>query len=200
MVTRRAFFNEAADTWDNSFCTQELTAFLEQTVPTFNLKQGQKVLDVGTGTGVLLPFLLKTVGPTGHVTAVDYAEKMVEECRAKYGGYPNVNIIVKDVENLPFPSESFDAITCFGLFPHLENKKKALSEMYRVLKPQGRLIIAHALSSKEIANHHRASPVVANDVLPAEERMCSFLREAGFRGIQITDEPGRYLCISTKTA
>jgi ubiquinone/menaquinone biosynthesis C-methylase UbiE len=200
MVSRRAFFNEAADTWDNSFCTRELTAFLEQTVPTFNLKRGQKVLDVGTGTGVLLPFLLKVVGPTGYVAAVDYAEKMVEKCRAKYGEYPNVNIMVKEVENLPFPPETFDAITCFGLFPHLENKEKALSEMYRVLKPQGRLIIAHALSRKEIAKHHRASPVVANDVLPAEESMCRFLREAGFRGIQITDEPGRYLCISTKTA
>ncbi len=201
MINRQTFFNEAANTWDNHFYKPELIAFLKQIVPTFHLKRGQKILDVGTGTGILIPFLLKAVGSTGYVAAVDYSEKMVEKCRAKYGKYPNVNIMVKEVENLPFPAETFDAITCFGLFPHLENKKKALCEMNRVLKPQGKLIIAHALSSKEIASHHHdASPVVAYDVLPEEANMRKLLVEAGFGGIQITDRPGCYLCLSTKTA
>jgi ubiquinone/menaquinone biosynthesis C-methylase UbiE len=201
MISRQAFFNQAANTWDNQFDIPELTSFLEHTVPAFNLKIGQKILDVGTGTGILIPFLLKAVGPSGYVTAVDYAEKMVEICRTKYGSYPNVDVIVKEIEKLSFPNETFDVITCFGLFPHLENKQKALREMNRVLKLRGKLIIAHALSSIEIANyHHTASPVVAHDVLPTAEKMCQLLRENGFSGVQITDEPGRYLCLSTKTA
>lgn len=201
MISRQAFFNEAATTWDKHFYTPKLTDFLAQIVPTFNLLQGQKILDVGTGTGVLIPFLLKAVGPSGHVTAVDYAEKMVEICKTKNAQHPNVNVMVQQVENLQFFPESFDAITCFGLFPHLENKEKALLEMNRVLKPGGRLIIAHALSSAEIkSHHHNASPAVAHDLLPEEARMKELLVNAGFAKVYIIDKSGCYLCLADKSS
>ena len=200
MPNRQEFFNEAASNWDKQFYTPHLIEFLEQIVPTFNIAKGQKILDVGTGTGILIPFLLKAVGPTGQVTAIDYAERMVDLCKAKYSKYPNVTIMVKQVENLPFPAKSFDAITCFGLFPHLENKEKALNEMNRVLKPNGRLIIVHALSSTEIkSHHHNASPIVAHDVMPDEPHLKKLLKQARFTNIQITDKPGCYLCLSNKS-
>ena len=200
-MNRQEFFNIAAVTWDKRFQTQELLTFLEQLVPTFHLKLGQRILDVGTGTGILIPFLLKSIGPTGHVTAIDYSEKMVEICKAKYARLPNISIMIQQFENLQFSSESFDAITCFGLFPHLENKKEALSQMNRALKPGGRLIIAHALSSMEIkSRHHNASSVVALDVLPEEASMRQLLRQAGFVRIRIVDKPGCYLCLSNKSS
>ena len=198
MINRQEFFNDAADTWDKRFQSKELISFLRQLVPTYNLQRGQRILDVGTGTGVLIPFLLEAVGPTGHVTAVDYAEKMVEVCNAKYAGVPNVSVAVQRVENLDFPSEFYDAVTCFGLFPHLERKEAALAQLNRVLKPGGKLIIAHALSSTEIITHHRRSSVVAHDVLPDKTEMKRLLERAGFTGIHITDEPGCYVCLSTK--
>jgi ubiquinone/menaquinone biosynthesis C-methylase UbiE len=199
MISRQSFFNDVAETWDSRFYTPKLIDFLEQIVPTFRIKQGQKVLDVGTGTGVLISFLLKSVGSTGHITAVDYAQKMAVVCSVKFSQFSNVNVMVEEVENLSFPSQSFDAITCFGLFPHLENKKQALCEMNRVLRPRGRLIIAHALSSAEIASHHHnASSAVADDILPKEQSMRKLLKETGFSGIQITDNPGCYLCLSNK--
>ena len=198
MSSRREFFNTAAVTWDERYQNQELTDFLSKLVPTFPLKRGQRVLDVGTGTGILIPFLLEAVGSTGHVTAIDFAEKMVEACKAKYANLPNVNIAVQQVENLDFPPETFDAVTCFGLFPHLENKQKALSQMNRVLKPGGKLIIAHALSSNELRAHHRNAAVVAHDALPDEAEMKQLLEQTGFTEVQITDKPGSYVCMSTK--
>jgi ubiquinone/menaquinone biosynthesis C-methylase UbiE len=198
MINRQEFFNNAADTWDKRFQSKELISFLRHLVPTYNLQRGQRILDVGTGTGVLIPFLLEAVGPTGHVTAVDYAEKMVEVCNAKYGGVPNVSVAVQRVENLDFPSEFYDAVTCFGLFPHLENKETALAQLNRVLKPGGKLIIAHALSSTEIIAHHRRSLVVAHDALPDRTEMKRLLERAGFTGIHIIDEPRCYVCLSTK--
>jgi ubiquinone/menaquinone biosynthesis C-methylase UbiE len=198
-MKRQAFFNQAATTWDEHFDTPKLTDFLAQTVPKFGLKQGQSVLDLGTGTGVLIPFLLKAVGLSGHVTAVDFAEKMVERCKAKNAQHPNVTVMVQRVENLQFPTEWFDAVTCFGLFPHLENREKALGQMNRVLKVGGKLIIAHALSSQEIkSHHHNASPAVAHDVLPEEPEMKELLKQAGFVNVKITDKTGCYLCLSNK--
>ena len=199
VVSRKAYFNKKAENWDQKYCTPELIAFLKIFVPMFNLKPGHKTLDIGTGTGVLIPFLSKAVGPTGSITAIDYAENMVQMCRSKYSHIQNVAIKLQDVEKHNLPSESFDAITCFSLFPHLEDKAKALNNMYCALKPGGRLIIAHALSSNEIKNHHNnASPAVIHDVLPERPEMKHLLKSAGFIDICIKDESGCYLCLSIK--
>lgn len=199
MKSRQAFFNQLADSWDKRFQTQALTTFLEQLAPAFGLMPGQKVLDVGTGTGILIPFLLRAVGPTGKISAIDYSEKMVEICKSKYAHRPNVTVAVQQVETLDFPSQTFDAVTCFGLFPHIENKEESLRQMNRVLKTNGKLIIAHALSSAEIkAHHHNASSVVAHDVLPTAAVMKKLLTQAGFGKIHILDKPGQYLNLSSK--
>ena len=195
---RKTYFNKSAQEWDERFYTPKLVAFLANLVPYFDLKPGQAVLDVGTGTGILIPFLLQAIGPSGSITAIDYAEKMVQMCRLKYAHLPNVTIKLQDVEELTLPSESFDAVTCFGLFPHLENKEQTLLHMHRVLKSGGKLIIAHALSSAEIKIHHHLSPAVAHDVLPEKHEMEQLLRHTRFIDIVIEDEPGCYLCISTK--
>ena len=200
-MNRREFFNEIADTWDKRFQTQKLTKFIEQLVPTFGLLPGQKVLDVGAGTGILIPFLLQAVGPTGQIEAVDYAEKMANICRLKYAHIPNVRVTVQEAEKLDFSSQTFDAVICFGSFPHIENKGEALRQMNRVLKPDGKLVIAHALSSEEIeAHHHNASTAVAHDILPERTSMKQLLKQAGFAGSCIVDKPGCYLCTSDKRA
>jgi ubiquinone/menaquinone biosynthesis C-methylase UbiE len=198
-MSRQAYFNKLADSWDKRFQTEALSTFLEQFVPTFGLLPGQKILDVGTGTGILIPFLLKAVGPTGQVSAIDYSEKMVKICKSKYAHLPNVTFTVQQVEKLDFPSETFDAVTCFGLFPHIENKEEALRQINRVLKTNGKLIIAHALSRTEIkAHHHNSSSVVAHDVLPTSTVMKKLLTQAGFEKFDISDKPGQYLNLSIK--
>jgi len=198
-MSRQEYFNQLADSWDKRFQTEALSTFIEQLVPTFGLLPGQKILDVGTGTGILMPFLLKAVGPTGQVSAIDYAEKMVKICKSKYDHLPNVTVTLQQVETLDFPSQTFDAVTCFGLFPHIENKEEALRQMNLVLKTNGKLIIAHALSSTEIkAHHHNTSSEVAHDVLPTSTVMKKLLKQAGFGKVHIIDKPGQYLNISIK--
>jgi demethylmenaquinone methyltransferase/2-methoxy-6-polyprenyl-1,4-benzoquinol methylase len=198
-MNRKVYFNEAAETWDQRFCTPELAAFLERLVSRFGLKPGYKVLDVGTGTGVLIPFLLKEIGPSGSVTAIDFAERMVQVCRSKYSHLKNVTVELHDVEEEDLPPAYFDAVTCFGVFPHLEKKEKMLRNVNRALKSGGILIIAHALGSQEIKDHHKkASFLVANDTLPESAEMKQLLNQTGFTEISIEDKPGCYLCLSRK--
>jgi ubiquinone/menaquinone biosynthesis C-methylase UbiE len=197
-MSRKAYFNQAAETWDQENYKPKLESFLEELVPTFGLRFGQRVLDLGTGTGVLIPFLIKAVGSSGSVTAIDYAERMVQICSAKYSHFKNVKVILQDVEELDLPREYFDTITCFGLFPHLENKEKALNNMNYALKLGGKLIIAHALSSDEIKEHHKKASPVAQDQLPKETVVKRLLKRAGFSKVHITDKPGLYLCLATK--
>jgi ubiquinone/menaquinone biosynthesis C-methylase UbiE len=198
-MSRKVYFNKAAETWDQRFYTPKLAAFLERLVPRFGLKLGYNVLDVGTGTGVLIPFLLQAIGPSGSVTAIDFAERMVQLCRSKHSHLKNVTIKLHDVEEEDLPLASFDAVTCFGLFPHLKKKEKALHNLNRALKPRGILVIAHALSSQEVKAHHKSvSSTVANDTLPENAEMRRLLNRTGFTETYIEDEPGCNLCLSTK--
>jgi len=115
---RKAYFNGTAKDWDERFYTPECAAFLKNLVSNFGLELGQDVLDVGTGTGILIPFLQQAIGPSGSITAIDYSEKMVQICKSKYAHLKNVSIELQNVEELNLPSESFDAVTCFG-FSHI---------------------------------------------------------------------------------
>ena len=199
-MNRKEYFDKAANSWDERFHTPAFSSFLEMLVPQFVLDVGQKVLDVGTGTGVLIPYLIRAVGPTGSVTAVDYSEKMAQVCKTKYSHFKNVNVKLGDIEEDALPTESFDAVICFGVFPHLDNKENALRNISNILKAGGKLVIAHALSSEEIKTHHNnASSTVVHDMLPEETEMIQLLEQTGFTKISIKDEPGCYLCIAHKT-
>jgi demethylmenaquinone methyltransferase/2-methoxy-6-polyprenyl-1,4-benzoquinol methylase len=125
-MDKKSFFNQAAQGWDERFYTLEMRERLPQLVSLFQLKKGVKILDVGAGTGGIIPYLLKIIGPEGFVWAVDFAEKMVEIGRKKFLEENRVIFEVASVEDLPYEDRFFDQIVCFGAFPHFEDKGKAL--------------------------------------------------------------------------
>ena len=199
-MNAKDYFDSAADTWDYRFQTPKLLSLLEKLVPQFDLESGQHVLDVGTGTGVLIPYLVKKVGESGSVTAIDFSEKMVQKCKAKYSNFKNAHIDVINIEDAAYPTESFDAVICFGVFPHLENKEKALKNINRMLKPSSKLVIAHALSSEELKTHHqKISKHVAHAKILKKTEMKQLLEKTGFIETHIKDEPGSYLCVARKS-
>ena len=199
-MNTKNYFDNAADTWDYRFQTPQLLYFVEKLVPQFDLRAGQQLLDVGTGTGVLIPYLVKAVGESGSVTAIDFSEKMVQKCKTKYSHFNNVHIDLRNIEDAAYPTESFDAVICFGVFPHLENKEKALQNINRMLKSSGKLVIAHALSREELKTHHqKVSKHVAHAKIPKETEMKQLLEQTGFIETHIKDEPGSYLCFARKS-
>jgi len=198
-MDKKNFFNQMALGWDEKFYTPEMRERLPQLVALFQLQKGAKILDVGAGTGGIVPYLLEAIGPEGSIWAVDFAEEMVKIGRKKFPEESRVIFELASVEDLPYKDRFFDQIVCFGAFPHFEDKSKALEEMGRVLKPGGTLVIAHALSSTALRNHHQNCAPVSKDFLPEEGEMRSLLERAGFRVKRLIDQPKCYLCEGLKT-
>jgi ubiquinone/menaquinone biosynthesis C-methylase UbiE len=195
---KKEFFNQMAATWDERFYTAEMAERLPRLVSLFHLKPGARILDVGAGTGGIIPFLLEAIGPEGSLWAIDYAEEMVKIGLMKFQKESRVVFELASVENLPYKDQFFDQVVCFGAFPHFGDKEKALGEMGRVLKPGGTLVIAHALSSVALRSHHQNCGPVSTDFLPEEADMKSLLEKAKFQVKRLIDEPKCYLCEGEK--
>lgn len=131
-------FDEAAASYD---CTGPsiFSRFGERLAERMPLTPSMRVLDVATGTGAVLLPIARRLGPEGHVTGIDLSSEILQEAeRAVHtAGLTNVELLKMDAENLEYPDNSFDIVTCafsLFLFPNMES---ALSEMHRVCKPDG---------------------------------------------------------------
>lgn len=98
------------------------------------------VLDIACGTGEFERLLLDK-NPTQRITGVDISEKMLDIAREKYRVYSNVEFHQTSANSLPFANHTFDIAVCANAFHYFEQPLVALSEIKRVLKPNGKLII-----------------------------------------------------------
>lgn len=129
--------------WDEMF--DRSMAFLNhRLIADVRLRQGQQVLDLGSGTGYPALLAAQVVGPQGRVVGIDLADDMLAAARRKAGrlGRSNVEFRTGDVTTLPFPSGSFDAVTSRFCLMFLPEIPKAVAEIARVLKPGGYLAAA----------------------------------------------------------
>jgi arsenite methyltransferase len=116
------------------------------------LRPGERVVDVGSGSGMDSLIASKMVGPTGHVVGVDMTPAMLDRAQrsAAQARLPNVEFREGLAEALPVPEGWADVIISNGVLNLVPDKAAALREMARVLKPGGRLQIADILVQKEV--------------------------------------------------
>ena len=119
---------------------------------------GDQVLDIGCGAGVEAILAAMMTGETGKVVGVDIVPEMLERAKTnlKVIGLKNVTFKKVSGENLPFPDDSFEVVISNGVINLIPDKKSALMEVLRVLKPGGRLMMADQVASVSIQKDIKA--------------------------------------------
>jgi len=193
------YFDQLAPTWDKEL-TRERLKCLGNIVKELGIKPGYHVLDIGSGTGVLLPFLIAEVGGKGTIVALDFSAEMLIQAQAK-NFPPIVGLAQADVLAIPLADNSVDLAICNSAFPHFNDKVMALKEIARVLKNNGRLVICHTVSRETLNQLHQSiGGAVANDLLPDESQLKALINHAGLKITHFEDSPQRYLVIAEKMA
>jgi len=191
------YFDQSAPNWDEEITRQRLEC-LSNIIKELDIKSGSYVLDIGSGTGILLPFLIQAMNHTGEILALDFSTKMLRQAEAKNFS-PIVDYIQADATAIPLPNNCVDLAMCNSVFPHFSDKAKALKEIARVIKNDGRLVICHTMSREAINQLHQSiGGAVANDLLPDESQLRELMRHAGLKITRLEDSPKRYLVIAER--
>jgi ubiquinone/menaquinone biosynthesis C-methylase UbiE len=168
-MNQRDFFDNMAKEWDNIIEVNEEK--IKDLLSKLEIKEGEKILDVGTGTGILIPFL-KNINNTGYIKGVDLSNGMLEVARKKYKDIPNLEFEVIDVENEVL-KEKYDKIILYSMFPHLENKTKTIKFLVENnLNKNGKLMIAHSNSREFLNNMHKEKNEAVSEarLIPVNEQ------------------------------
>ena len=194
---RMAIFDRMARTWDELPAPPDAAERLARVVQAARLCAGDAVLDVGSGTGALLPALLER--RPRRVFAGDIAPEMLRRLRRKFAG-AQVTPVVCDGARLPIHAGAFDAVFANAVLPHFEDKPAALAEFHRVAAPGARLIISHIIGRQRVNEIHAASEdaVLRGDQVPTAEKLAAMLHSAGWRVTEAEDSADFYLVVAEK--
>jgi ArsR family transcriptional regulator len=121
------------------------------------IKEGDTVLDLGSGAGIDAILAAKKVGEKGKVIGVDMTEEMIEKAKenAKKQGVENVEFLLGEIEKLPLKDNSVDTIITNCVINLTPDKAKTFSEAYRVLKQGGKIYLSDIVLLKELTEEQR---------------------------------------------
>ncbi len=196
LTTTRNFFDDAAGSWDEIYNEVELLRLqqiFDSEVPSFC----GPVLDLGCGTGVLLPFISANLKSDSTIAEFDISFRMLE--RVSKGNGKKISRIEGDGHFLPFKDQQFGSVLCFSVFPHFSDQDKVIREAYRTLQPGGYFLIIHLLDHIGLNEcHRRIGGTVSQDIMPACYELVNALIIEGFEITRWDENPDKYLLIARK--
>lgn len=185
------FFDRLSDIWDDNEVLS-IPDKIKEILSELNIRKGMEILDLGTGTGVLLPYLSSMVGDSGKVTALDISKGMLNRAKEKYGHLANVEFIIQDFEKEEVRGK-YDLILLYCVFPHMHFPEQTLKRLVLTnLKENGRIVIAFPSDENFINNIHEERKA-ESEMLPSAPDLSLRLREWGFDSSVIRYDEGHYL-------
>ncbi|MGV9966200.1 class I SAM-dependent methyltransferase [Streptomyces olivaceus] len=189
------FFGARAADWDSRF-PDDGPAYAAA-VAELGLREGDRVLDAGCGTGRALTPLRTAVGPSGLVLGADVTPGMLQAA-VRAGRDREGRLLLTDVAALPLRSRSLDAVFAAGLIAHLPDPAGNLRELARVVRPGGVLALFHPIGRRALAA--RQGRRVTPDDLRAEPNLRPLLAGAGWRMTSYVDEDDHFLALAVRDA
>jgi arsenite methyltransferase len=157
------------------------------------LREGETIVDIGSGAGIDAFLAANIVGKSGRVIGIDMTDEMLEKARknAADGKYDNVEFRKGDVEDkIPLSDNSADLVISNCVINLTMDKVKAFREIHRVLKKGGRMVISDLITSKEMQLHEASSEqwCACIDGALTKENYLGAIGKAGFQNIGVLDE------------
>lgn len=187
------FFTARAADWDKRF-PDDGPAYAAA-VTEMGLREGDRVLDAGCGTGRALPPLRAAVGASGVVLGADLTPAMLEAA-VRAGRDRDGQLLLADVSALPLRTASLDAVFGAGLIAHLPNPAENLRELARAVRPGGTLALFHPIGRAALAA--RQGRQITPDDLRAEANLRPLLAGSGWDMTSYVDEDTRFLALAVR--
>lgn len=191
-MDERSFFDNLAPQWDQNEILSTCDK-VNEIIDFFDIKKGDNVLDLGTGTGVLLPYIAERIGSEGKITAVDFSEGMLARAKEKFRNLsPMPEFLNLDFENETIPGE-YDKIILYCVYPHLHTPMESLKWLSKVnLKDGGEIFIAFPCGPEFINNIHRERHS-ESDILPPASELVALLRKEEINADVIKEDENTYI-------
>ncbi len=191
------FFDHHAPHWD-SYLDEDYLKKAQRLLNKIEINPSNTVLDIGCGTGILVPYLWNRLQHKGTLIEADISQEMIRHGKMKLKNIP-CHWLITDAHYLPLKSETINIIICFSIFPHLINKEQAIKEHTRVLKKGGVWVVCHSRSRIEINEFHKnIGGVVENHFIPEINEIESLLRNANLSLHYYQDNEDGYLLIARR--
>ena len=166
---------------------------LDEIVASGRIGKGSTVLDVGTGTGILIP-LIRAYKPA-VVYACDLSDVMLAHLKKQY---PYAKTLAADVRDLDLPSQSLDVVFVNACYSNIADKRGSFSNISRMMKSGGRVVISHPMGKSFIDSLREKSPFSLDD-FPNEAEAGTLFKPYGFKIEAFTDEPHLYILVLVLT-
>ncbi len=185
------FFDSLAPSWDDKEI-RSTPERVKEILCKLPISNGMDVLDLGTGTGVLVPYLSELVGAAGNVVGIDFSEGMLTIARKKYGSLNNVKFLKLDFEEELIPGK-YDIALLYSVYPHLHAPAATIEWLFKMnLKHDGIIVIAFPSDEKFINGIHHESKA-DHDHLPSAHVLSEMIGKWGYSTEVIAANADEYI-------
>lgn len=195
MNEEQRYFDQLAEQWDDLRAANP--SKIKRLVAMAGITNGDQVLDIGCGTGVLVPYVKEAIGDSGRITAVDFSANMIAKAKEIHKDIEGVDFFTGDIMDFD-RDQPFNKIVCFNFFPHVSDKQAFLIKLRGLLADDGFLVIMHDLSRNMVNGIHEGSDVVQNDRLPPGEKLAELLETLSYLVMDVFDDDEIYFIRAIK--